>query len=129
MHRQQSTHSLRSLKLGACQFVFNILLVITGGVFTAVGLIGHVDKWLWTGAIIMALWVVSVFLFFVLSYSWKCPLCLGKIWVNTGCRRHQKAKQALGVSYRLAVASSVLRRKPYRCPYCGESFSTTKTRK
>ena len=98
MHRQQSPQSLRSLRLGACHFLLNIILAMAGLVFVGAGLIIHNKDWIWTGAAIMTVWVVSIFLFFILSYSWKCPLCMGRLWVNTGCRRHQKAVQPLGVS-------------------------------
>jgi len=129
MHRQQSTESLRTLKLGACHFLLNIILALVGCGFLAAGLIVQVNQWIWTGSALMAFWMLSLLLFFILSYSWTCPLCMGRLWVKTGCRRHRKAVQALGVSYRLGVATSVLTGKHYRCPYCGEPFSSTKARK
>lgn len=129
MHRQQSVQSLRSLRLGAYHFLLNILLAIAGCGLIAAGLIAGVNEWIWSGSAIMAIWAVSVFAFFILSYSWKCPLCLGRLWVKTGCRRHRKAVQSLGISYRLGVATSALKGKAYRCPYCGEPFSTTKARR
>ena len=129
MHRQQSTQSLRSLKLGACHFLLNIILALVGSGFLAAGLIVTIKDWIWTGSALMAIWVLSVFLFFILNYTWTCPLCMGRLLVKTGCRRHRKAVQALGVSYRLGIASSVILGKAYRCPYCGEPFSSTKARK
>lgn len=129
MHRQQSIESLRSLKLGACHFMFNILMAIVGLACVIAGLIVQENEWLWTGAAITAIWLLSIALFFIMSYSWTCPLCMGRLWVRTGCRRHRKAHQALGVSYRLGIATAVVFRRAYRCPYCGEPFSTTKTRK
>ena len=129
MHRQQSSQSLRSLRFGAFHYIINILLAATGVGLIAAGMITDVEQWIRTGAILFGVWAISILLFFILSYSWKCPLCMGRVWVKTGCRRHKKAVQTLGISYRLGVAASTMLGKPYRCPYCGEPFSTTKARR
>ncbi len=129
MHPQQSTKSLRSLRISALHFLLNVVLAFVACGYVVAGLILDTKEWVWTGSIVFAAWVVSALLFFMMSYSWKCPLCMGRLWVKTGCRRHRNAVRSLGISYRLGVALSALVGKQYRCPYCGEPFSTTKTRR
>lgn len=119
-------HRLRSLRYAACHFLFNILLFCAGIGLLAAGLITSVVDWQWIGASILLAWALSCAVFFLYSLTWHCPLCMGKLWVNTGCRRHRNASSTLGISYRLHIALSVLFKKQYRCTYCGEPFSTRK---
>ncbi len=129
VHSQQSTKSLCSLRIGAFHYMFNVMLAFVACGCMVAGLVMDAKQWVWGGSVVLAAWVVSLSLFFVMSYSWKCPLCMGRLWVKTGCRRHTKAVQTLGISYRLGAALAIVTGKPYRCPYCGEPFSTTKARK
>ena len=50
----------------------------------------------------------------------RCPLCHARSIAQNGCSKHRTAKRAFG-SYRLRVASSIIFRQSFRCPYCGES--------
>ena len=109
--------------------MLNACLALTSIGFLVAGIILDQKNLLCFGSVSAALAIVSAFVFFILSLSWHCPLCLGKLWVRTGCRRHRKAKRALGISYRLRIALAVLFSKSYRCPYCGEPFSCRKAHK
>ncbi len=129
MHRQHSNRTLKSLRYGAVHFLLNLCLVFISAALLIAGFAIHQDILLWSGAGIGVLTIISVITFFILSLSWHCPLCMGKIWVRSGCRRHRNAKSAWGISYRLHIALAVLFSKSYRCPYCGEPFSTSKTRR
>ncbi|BDS06250.1 hypothetical protein NT6N_12900 [Oceaniferula spumae] len=127
MHRQSSTHSLRALKSASYHFLFNILLAISGIVIIGCGLVIQEKLWVTIGASCLLFTGLSIAVFFLRCYSWRCPLCIGRVWVKSGCRRHRKAVKAMGISYRLGVATAVIRHKPYRCPYCGEPFSSTQS--
>lgn len=129
MHRQHSSHTLRSLHLGAIHFVLNALLIVAAISLLTAGIIIGDNNWLWIGTSVLAVWIISAFVFFLCSLSWHCPLCMGKVWVRTGCRRHRNLRPALGISYRLGIALCVLFKSRYRCPYCGEPFSTRKAHK
>lgn len=72
-------------------------------------------------------WSLSTLVFFVRFSSLKCSLCMNPVWAGRKCQKHSKAKPALGLSYRLGVALSVIFKGYYRCPYCGEPFSARKT--
>lgn len=50
----------------------------------------------------------------------RCPLCLAPPMAHRRCSRHKNARSLFG-SYRLMVACSVLARKRFSCPYCGET--------
>jgi len=91
---------------------------------------GPFDKQLayWGVAGVVA-WVISVSAFFFRGSSLKCPLCMSPVWGKRMCQKHSKAKRALGVSYRLGIATSVIFKNRYRCPYCGEPFRAQKTKK
>lgn len=126
MHRQQSTHTLRSLRHAAVHFIVNVLTALAAAGLLAAGAMTGDKGLLWSGVAAAAFFAVSTVVFFLATQSWRCPLCLGKLWVRTGCSRHRKVKPALGASYRLGIALSVVFRTYYRCPYCGEPFSSRK---
>ena len=65
-----------------------------------------------------------VMFFKLCSSATTCPVCVSRIWANTGCRKHQQSKKYMGLSYRLRIAVKILTRQPYRCPYCAERFSS-----
>jgi hypothetical protein len=56
----------------------------------------------------------------VLSSRPHCPLCLTPPIAHRACSKHRNAKQLFG-SYRLRVACSIILRKCFCCPYCGET--------
>lgn len=129
MHRQKSKRTLKSLRLGAVHFLFNIVLALSAIGITTAGLIIGSKPLMWTGTAAIILFLFSGIVFFLSSQSWHCPLCMGKLWAKSGCRKHRNARRAFGTSYRLRIALRVIACESYRCPYCGEPFSTRKTRK
>lgn len=48
-----------------------------------------------------------------------CPLCHAKALASNRYSKHRTAKKLFG-SYRLRVACSVILKKYFRCPSCGE---------
>ena len=125
-HPQRSPKALFLLRFGAFHFVVNLVLMLLGPGLVLLGMMLHADELIVWGLVLVLLWMLSFLTFLLLNHSWSCPLCLGRVWLRTGCRRHHKAAHCLGLSYRLGVATSVILCKKYRCPYCGEAFSTTK---
>ena len=59
---------------------------------------------------------------FALSSRLRCPLCMVPPMQNRGCSKHRTATRMLG-SYRLKVATSIMFKDSFRCPYCGEPTS------
>ncbi|MGB2428376.1 MAG: hypothetical protein ACPIGG_02690 [Akkermansiaceae bacterium] len=125
VHRQFSHSTLWSLRIGSAHFITNIFIAIFGMAFLCSGIISQTAGQMSTGFTTIVAWVISALLFKAFSSSCTCPICLSRIWANTGCRKHNKAKRFLGISYRLGIAMKILTMQPYRCPYCGEHFSST----
>lgn len=125
VHRQFAHSTLWSLRFGALHFIANIFIAIFGMAWLCTGLLFQAEGKMSTGFTAIVVWLISILLFKAFSASCSCPICLSRIWTNTGCRKHRKAKRFLGMSYRLGMALKILTLQPYRCPYCGEHFSST----
>ena len=129
MHLHRSAHNLRTLKVGAWHYLLNVLMGTA-----AVGIMGYSlydgDRfYMVVGSLVLAFCILSSALFFLRRLSLRCPLCSVPLWSGQKCQKHRKVKPALGVSYRLGVASAVIFKGSYRCPYCGEPFSARKSRR
>ncbi len=77
---------------------------------------GHFVKLAIAGFLLTA--ILSVVQWLV-ALGTKCPLCITPVLAPKHCSKNKKAKTFLG-SYRLRVATSVLFRNYFRCPYCSE---------
>ena len=134
MKRQRSPRAQSLLRVGAYHFLFNCLLgsavvACFAYMFFRMFLLTSYDEQLvYCGVAGIVAWVISVAAFFFRGSSLKCPLCMSPVWGKRMCQKHTKAKRALGVSYRLGIATSVVFRNRYRCPYCGEPFRAEKTK-
>ena len=124
MHRQFSHSTIWSLRLGSLHFIANIFVLILGAFLLTIGVITHADKYALYGFLGLSFGVLSVMVFKLCCSAITCPVCVSRIWANTGCRKHQKSKKFMGLSYRLRIAMKILTRQPYRCPYCAERFSS-----
>lgn len=124
MHRQFSHSTIWSLRLGSLHFIANIFFLISGTFLLTLGVITHTDKYALFGFLGLTVGVLSVMLFKLCGSATTCPVCVSRIWANTGCRKHQHSKKYMGLSYRLRIAVKILTRQPYRCPYCAERFSS-----
>ena len=129
MHKQRSLKALRALNIGAYHFVFNILLAIGAIGYFLYSAVLYDERGIMIGGGLAVLWLLSALIFFLKGASLRCSLCMNPVWAGRKCQKHSKAKPALGVSYRLGIALSVIFKGCYRCPYCGESFSARKSRK
>lgn len=126
MHHQRSARSLRLLRVGAYHFLLNILIGSSAICGVAYGAWMLEERVVYLGVAGAILWALSTCVFFFKGLSLKCPLCMNQVWAGRKCQKHSKAKPALGLSYRLGVAISIVFKGRYRCPYCGELFSATK---
>lgn len=128
MHYQRSAHSLRRLRMGAYHFLFNMVLGITALSAVAYSAYQYNETWLYASLGAVAVWLVSIVVFFIKGASVRCSLCMTPIWSGKKCQKHKNVKPALGVSYRLGLATSIIFTGKYRCPYCGEPFCAKKIR-
>lgn len=128
MHKHRTSKAVRRLNLTALHFMFNILLAIGGLSCLSYGLISNIRLWQISAGCVLGFWLFSVFLFFIRQSILRCPLCMVPLWGNQKCKKNSKMKPALGISYRLGTACSIIFRGRYRCPYCGEPFDARKSR-
>ena len=106
--------------------MFNIVLA-TGAIGCVVyGLVDENNTLLMIGGGLALLWVLSLLSFFIKGGAVKCSLCMSPLWASRQCQKNSKVKPALGVSYRLGFASSIIAKGHFRCPYCGEPFNAKK---
>ena len=128
MHRQSSKSTLFKLRVRALLFLNNVALAIVTIASLVFWLLQSSELTLKICLVTSCLLIAHLLLFLILSHSWKCPLCMTAIWQKKRCGRNKNAHKAFGISYRLGVAIAVVLGRPYRCPYCGETFSSTKIR-
>lgn len=128
MHHQRSKHALRLLRRGAYHYMLNGLLGLAALGAVVHSVIHQDEMGLYVGLGLMALWLLSMGVFFLKGAALRCSLCMAPLWSNRKCQKHRKVKPVLGVSYRLGIAASVVFKGAYRCPYCGEPFSAKRVR-
>lgn len=124
MHRQFSNSTIWMLRLGSLHFVANIFFTLFGIVCLTAAAVTNNQSYSLAGFLSISVAVISILLFKLCSSKNTCPVCVSRIWANSGVRKHKQAKKCLGMSYRLRIAMKVLTLRPYRCPYCGERFSS-----
>lgn len=73
---------------------------------------------------VMLTYLLSSCIQWVLAAQTKCPLCITPVLATKNCSKNKKAKRFFG-SYRLRVATSLLLRNYFRCPYCSEPTQLT----
>ena len=129
MHQQSSKKKLSQLRFRAFLFFTNTWLFSASVILTTYGVFTSSKAYIEVGCAQLILTICLGLLYFIISSSWKCPLCSGAVWTKSKCSKNPKAKKALGLSYRLNIASRVIFKLPYRCPYCGEKFSSRQTRR
>ncbi|MEX1048263.1 MAG: hypothetical protein WED15_01955 [Akkermansiaceae bacterium] len=55
----------------------------------------------------------------LLAARTRCPLCMTEVLATKRCAKHRGARKFLG-SYRLRVASGILFKDSFLCPFCHE---------
>lgn len=119
MHRLPDIRTLRRFRVSAVLLLAKWLVVPCAIGILAYGLVWHQTWRIWLGLGLVGLTVVLGIWQRLAAASCRCPLCLGRPLSGSGASRNRKAQRLLG-SYRLRVASSIIFRKSFRCPYCGE---------
>ncbi len=74
--------------------------------------------------VIIALWLggtalVLIVIQWITATRTRCPLCMTPVLAKKGCSKHRHSRKLFG-SYRLRVATSVLTKGRFTCPYCNE---------
>jgi hypothetical protein len=73
----------------------------------------------WSAVILIAFTAMVILLQWIMASRTNCPLCVTPVLANKSCSKNRHARQLFG-SYRMRVATTILFRNLFRCPYCGE---------
>lgn len=124
MHRLPSKSSILRFRLAALLLWFNLLLALaTVAAFVHAFMERHRDEVI-IAIGVMGLYLLSVCLQWLLATKTKCPLCITPVLAAKACSKNKKARRLFG-SYRLRVATNLLFRNYFRCPYCSEPTQLT----
>ncbi len=120
MHRLPTQRAVTRFKIAAWLFAFLwIQILLTSGILIHSLVVADTDLTYVALGLIAGCVLVAVIQWAVASRA-RCPLCHAHSVARNGCSKHRTAKRLCG-SYRLRVAVSVIFKKSFRCPYCGES--------
>jgi hypothetical protein len=119
MHRFRSKSIINRFRLVALLVCLKFLLLPTA-IALAVTSIARSDMEM----VILALWlggaaIVLVIIQWITAARTRCPLCMTPVLAKKACSKHRHSRRLFG-SYRLRVATSVLTRGRFTCPYCNE---------
>lgn len=119
MHRLPSQYTVTHFK-----FVSWVLLLIYLMVPSTFGVIGYSvavqnHEFMQIALGLIAVTVIAVIIQWIISWRARCPICHTTALSHQGCTKHRNARTFFG-SYRLRVACSVIFKKWFCCPYCGE---------
>lgn len=124
MHRLPSTSSILRFRVAALLLWLNVLLTLA----TVVAFVHAFRERHWDEVVIalgvMGLSLLSVCIQWLFAMKTKCPLCMTPVLAAKNCSKNKKARRLFG-SYRLRVATSILFRNCFRCPYCSEPTQLT----
>lgn len=119
MHRLPSHSALIRFRLAAYLMVIGTIVLLSG-----IGLLGYsifISHRAHTilGSLLIGAGVFLMIIQWITAARARCPLCLTPALAKKSCSKNRNAKRLLG-SYRLRVASSIIFRNQFRCPYCNE---------
>lgn len=120
MHRLPSNSSIFRFRCSSLLLWISVISFSSGLVVMALGFFHswHADVLL--GGKLVASGLVAYVLEWILSSRARCPLCMSPPLHPKRCQKNRRARRLLG-SYRLRVATSVMFRNHFQCPYCGEA--------
>lgn len=120
MHKFQSKLSIFRLRLAAILFLLK-LIVAPVALVTLVYSLWLEDRILTLvslGLLNVAV-LIKILQWFVARRA-NCPLCIAPVLANRNCVKHRNSRPLFGSHY-LRVATSVLFKNQFRCPYCSET--------
>lgn len=122
MHKLPSSHTLRRFKFAALLVLLMFVMLPVAVGFAIGGVMLEEKRWFIFAGICVGVTLLCLAVNFILSGRLRCPLCMVPPMQNRGCSKHRTATTMLG-SHRLKVASSIIFKDSFRCPYCGEPTS------
>ena len=120
VHRLPSNSSVFRFRCSSLLLWIAVLALPSGFTVMGMGVFHSMDSMVLTGAeICVAAMLLYVAGWFVGARA-RCPLCLIPPLHQKKCQKDRRVKRLFS-SYRLKVATDVLFKDYFRCPYCGEA--------
>lgn len=119
MHRLPSKSVLWRFRIAAVIVMIMALLLLPALGFLSYGTWTRDIKWIAVGGTFFGLILLLLIFNMITNARLRCPLCMVPPLQNRGCSKHRNVQRILG-SHRLKVATSILFKGLFTCPYCGE---------
>lgn len=119
MHRFRSFRPIIRLYAASLAMLGSILALLAAAGGGVAVLVLQERQWAVHALVALGAAVGLGLLHLIAASAVRCPLCLTKPLIRTGCQKHWRAKRLFG-SYRLRVALGAACLRHFRCPYCGE---------
>ena len=127
MHRLPNQQAVSRFRLAALLMLCNRLLIVSLPILLVYSLIIAELNLTHFSLALVGVSVLLTIILWVLVARLRCPLCIGLPLAISGSVKSRLARRLLG-SYRLRVATSILMKGHFRCPYCGE-FTSVEVRR
>jgi hypothetical protein len=119
MHRFPNKSVVTRFKLAALLLCLKCLMTPAVAGILIYSLVTDDLKLTEISVMLVILTTLVVILQWLLAARTRCPLCMTPVLAATRCSKHRSARSLLG-SHRLRVATSILFKDSFHCPYCHE---------
>ncbi len=119
MHRLPSKSILWRFRIASCVVIISALNLLPAFGYLVYGILKRDVKWIAVGGGFFGLILLLQIFNFLITSKLRCPLCMVQPLQNRRCSKHRNVQRILG-SHRLKVATSILFKGRFSCPYCGE---------
>lgn len=119
MHKFQTKTAVYRMRLAALLFILKFMIIPLGIASLIYSFLISDSRLILISISLVNAVVLVIVLQWLAARRANCPLCMAPVLVNTKCVKHRNSKPFLG-SYYLRVATSVVFKNQFRCPYCSE---------
>ena len=119
MHQLRSKNTIRRFRFVALLSCLKFVLIPTVIGMMIYSLIKLNHPLVLVTAGLVAFTVLISILLWLFAIDVRCPLCMTPFMAKPGCAKHRRARSYMG-SYRIPVATGILFKGRFICPYCNE---------
>lgn len=119
MHRFPNRSVVTRLKLAALLLCMKCLMTPVVAGILIYSLVTYDLKLTEISMVLLAITALVAVLQWLLAARARCPLCQTPVLNASRCSKHRGARSLLG-SHRLRVATAILFKGWFQCPYCNE---------
>lgn len=119
MHHPRSNTAVMRFRLAALMLAGNCGLAVAAAGLLVQSLVTDNRLLTMIGGSMVILVLLMVVVQWLVASDAACPLCRTPVLAPKSCTKHRLARTLLG-SHRLRVATAILLKNQFRCPYCNE---------